>query len=249
MNVISLLNSSAAAQAAGGRSSIDQSGLPGGGSRATYQTQDRILAIRSNSDSRIPTRNRTPWDANGYSLPLTLNTKAAQATPTTLSSFNSSDITPIDSAVSSSPKSPKHKLSDSRGSLSSYTTLSSNTSCHSRSHSRISSLSTVSEYQPLNSFGSDSTPTERRTSIPGSGMVWPTVVEPGYPSPRRFGMDDVSPELSDSDSPVTSHRARSPSITTMNKNRGFSETARYVVYNHLPYRRNHLLNNPLLPFT
>lgn len=223
MNVTSLLNSSAAAaQAAGGRIPIDQSGLPGDGSMAMYQTQERTGINRTPSETRIPSRSRTPWDAGGYSLPLTLNVKNAHTSPAPRPSSNF-EATTADG--STSPKSPKHKFSDSRSSLSSYTTMSSSNSCHSRSHSRISSLSTVSEYQPMSSFGADSTPTERRTSI---SEACPTVVEIQPPSPRRSGLEDMSPDISDNDTPMTSHRARSPSDAIMMRNRGLTGSARYV---------------------
>lgn len=225
MNVTSLLNSSAAAaQAAGGRLPADQSA---DGSMTIYQTPERMVPVRISSDSRLHGRNRTPWDAGGYSLPLTLNVKNAQMPQTSKPGYNL-DAAPAESAGSSSPKSPKHKFSDSRSSLSSYTTMSSSNSCHSRSHSRISSLSTVSEYQPLSSFGSDSTPTERRTSVP-DGMSCPTVVEIQPPSPTsRRGMEDISPDASDHDSPMNSDRARSPSDAILMRNRGLTGSARYV---------------------
>jgi len=105
---------------------------------------------RRTSGSRSPNRNRTPWDAGGYSLPLTLDTKLI---PTFTSSAGRPTLFPADHSPtearlisSSSPKSPKHKFSDSRSSNSS-----SYTSCSSLSHSRISSLSTVSEFQPTSS--------------------------------------------------------------------------------------------------
>lgn len=188
------------------------------------------MPVRTSSESRLPGRSRTPWDAGGYSLPLTLNVKNVQNSQAAKPSFYT-EATPVDSVGSTSPKSPKHKFSDSRSSLSSYTTMSSNTSSHSRSHSRISSLSTVSEYQPMNSFMSDSTPTERRMSDPDSGMTCPTVVEIQPPSPSRRGFEDVSPDASDNDSPMHSDRPRSPSDAILVRNRGLAGSARYVELN------------------
>ncbi|KAJ0120271.1 Oxysterol-binding protein-related protein 1 [Diaporthe amygdali] len=189
-----------------------------------YEAGDRMVPVRTSSESRLPGRSRTPWDAGGYSLPLTLNVKNAQSSPAAKPSFYT-EATPVDSVGSTSPKSPKHKFSDSRSSLSSYTTMSSNTSSHSRSHSRISSLSTVSEYQPMNSFMSDSTPTERRMSDPDSGMSCPTVVEIQPPSPSRRAFEDVSPDASDNDSPMHSDRPRSPSDAILVRNRGLAGSA------------------------
>lgn len=231
MNVTSLLNTSAAAQAAGGMIHTEQHVDP---SMAMYQAQERMVPMRTSSDSRLVSRNsRTPWDAGGYSLPLTLNVKNGQVSPTSKPAYHS-ERTTVENIGSTSPKSPKHKFSDSRSSLSSYTTMSSNNSCHSRSHSRISSLSTVSEYQPLSSFGSESTPTERRTSVPGDGMSCPTVVEIQPPSPRRMGLDDIS-DASDNDSVMISDRARSPSDAVLLRNRGLTGSARYVLLSTLTF--------------
>lgn len=184
--------------------------------------------MRTSSDSRLSSRSsRTPWDAGGYSLPLTLNVKKGQMSPASKPAYHA-EATSMESMGSTSPKSPKHKFSDSRSSLSSYTTMSSSNSCHSRSHSRISSLSTVSEYQPLSSFGSDTTTTERRTSVQENGMSCPTVVEIQPPSPRRLGLDDIS-DASDNDSVMISDRARSPSDAILLRNRGLTGSARYVL--------------------
>lgn len=186
-----------------------------------------MIPMRTASDSRLVSRNsRTPWDAGGYSLPLTLNVKNGQVSPASNPAYHS-ERTQLDNPGSTSPNSPKHKSSDSRSSLSSYTTMSSSNSCHSRSHSRISSLSTVSEYQPLSSFGSESTPTERQTSVSENAMSCPTVVEIQLPSPRRMGLDDIS-DASDNDSVMISDRARSPSDAVLLRNRGLTGSVRYV---------------------
>ena len=92
--------------------------------------------------SRTPPRNRTPWDAGGYSLPI--NTISA---PTTPPQKSEQDVRYDDSQVET-PRSPYHKFSDSRSSLSSFTS-----SLQSTSHSRYSSMSTVSStIQPMNSI-------------------------------------------------------------------------------------------------
>lgn len=216
MNVTSLLNT--AAHAAAGKLSNDMSGVSDDGNMALLQAQaDRMGGARTN-DQRLPVRSRTPWTGDGYSLGL--NIKSQQATRP----FNP-EFTPVESSVgSTSPKSPKHKSSDSRSSMSSYTTMSSTNSSHSRSHSRISSLSTVSEYQPLSSYGSESTPTERRLSGHEAVMSCPTVVEIQPPSPKRDGSFDVS----DNDDAMNSDRARSPSDAILMRNR-LGGSARYVM--------------------
>ncbi|KAI3326240.1 hypothetical protein HD806DRAFT_532889 [Xylariaceae sp. AK1471] len=89
--------------------------------------------LRRVSESKAPNRSRTPWDANGYALPLTVDIKSAPAPGPVRSVFCSES--PVESV---SPNSPRHKCSDSHSSLSSYASSSS-----SLSHSRISSMSTA----------------------------------------------------------------------------------------------------------
>ncbi|KAK3326363.1 hypothetical protein B0H66DRAFT_157454 [Apodospora peruviana] len=146
MDVTSLLNSSSAALQR--RDSVDSStpSATGGttaASTAVPTPSPERTPSRRTSGSRSPNRNRTPWDAGGYSLPLSLDTKSMH-TPSTARPVFYCESPTDGQPTSSSPKSPKHKFSDSRSSLSSY--ASSNNSI---SHSRISSLSTVSEFQPL----------------------------------------------------------------------------------------------------
>ncbi|KAI2473225.1 hypothetical protein F4781DRAFT_225894 [Annulohypoxylon bovei var. microspora] len=95
---------------------------------------------RRTSDTKVPSRSRTPWDANGYALPLTLDTKSTQVPGRQVSNSTSP-------AESGSPKSPRHKFSDSHSSLSSYAS-SSTSLCH----SRISSMSTVGGIQSISTI-------------------------------------------------------------------------------------------------
>ncbi|PQE05754.1 orp1 like protein [Rutstroemia sp. NJR-2017a BVV2] len=104
-----------------------------------------------------PSRNRTPWDAGGYSLPInTLNhTAISPITSTANESGNGSlQIHSFDSQSIESAKSPCHKSSDSRSSLSSFTSTT-NSTTNSTTHSRFSSMSTVNSIHPF-SFGSNS---------------------------------------------------------------------------------------------
>jgi hypothetical protein len=122
MDVTSLLNSGAAAAAAA----------------AAAEQQKRMESTRS-----IPTRNRTPWDAGGYSLPI--NTIALAPHSTSPQHDNPRH------AENQTPTSPKqHKFSDSRSSLSSFTS-----SLQSTTHSRFSSMSTVNSAHPLTSLSLD----------------------------------------------------------------------------------------------
>jgi hypothetical protein len=100
---------------------------------------------KKNEGSR-PVRNRTPWDAGGYSLPIMSSNPAAAAT--TPPSFPPQPAH-FDDSQTESP-SPNHKFSDSRSSLSSFAS-----SIQSASHSRFSSTSTVSGCYPLNSWASE----------------------------------------------------------------------------------------------
>lgn len=84
--------------------------------------------------TKAPSRNRTPWDAGGYSLPI--NTISNPSTPPQADETHRRDS-------QSTPTSPRHKFSDSRSSLSSFTS-----SSQSASHSRFSSLSTVGSTYP-----------------------------------------------------------------------------------------------------
>jgi hypothetical protein len=97
--------------------------------------------------SRTPPRNRTPWDAGGYSLPINTVSSMNITAPTT----PPQNVLYDDSQVET-PRSPHHKFSDSRSSLSSFTS-----SLQSTSHSRFSSMSTVSSaIQPLNTILAES---------------------------------------------------------------------------------------------
>jgi hypothetical protein len=98
---------------------------------------------QKNYVTRLPTRSRTPWDAGGYSLPI--NTTSSQPiTP---------PYTRNDELPTYTPTSPRHKFSDSRSSLSSFTS-----SQQSTTHSRFSSMSTVCSTQPMNSLVDKSSP-------------------------------------------------------------------------------------------
>ncbi|KAI1845096.1 hypothetical protein JX265_002818 [Neoarthrinium moseri] len=139
MDVTSMLNSASAAANREARDSTDPTPTPSVVDGTTVcssvvQTPSPgSTSSRRTSESRTPNRSRTPWDAGGYSLPLTLDTKTTTQTPVKPTVYNGS---PVDSA---SPKSPKHRFSDSYSSLSSYSS-----SINSFTHSRFSSMSTVS---------------------------------------------------------------------------------------------------------
>jgi hypothetical protein len=94
-------------------------------------------------EPRIPGRNRTPWDAGGYALPL--NTR--QPTSPT---WQQQQRRQSEEGQTSAPSSPRHGFSDSRSSLSSYAS-----SVYSANHSRFSSMSTVGGPNSLNTITSE----------------------------------------------------------------------------------------------
>ncbi|KAI1140438.1 hypothetical protein F5Y05DRAFT_317956 [Hypoxylon sp. FL0543] len=149
MNVTSLLNSSSfgngkAAADTDARDMVNNvislaSSTAEGGMACSSITCNSSLekaSSRRTSETKLPSRSRTPWDANGYALPLTVDTTSSQPPDRPVSNSTSP-------AESGSPKSPRHKFSGSHSSLSSY--ASSSTSL---SHSRISSMSTVAGMHP-----------------------------------------------------------------------------------------------------
>jgi hypothetical protein len=161
MDVGSLLNSTAAAAASlsaldlDKEQSLEHTPTPSavGGSSAPSSvvatpSPETTPSRRLSSGSRTPSRSRTPWDAGGYSLPLSLESKFIPCSPT--KQVLPSRDSPTEILLPPSPKSlsPHHKFSDSHSSLSSYTSTCSSSN-NSSAHSRFSSLSTVSETIPL----------------------------------------------------------------------------------------------------
>jgi hypothetical protein len=110
---------------------------------------------KGDGSKTTPTRNRTPWDAGGYSLPINTLSSIPMTTTASSSSSTTRTSTPPQGKLPSqeqeqsldTPSSPRHKFSDSRSSLSSFTS-----SLQSASHSRFSSLSTVGSLQQVNSL-------------------------------------------------------------------------------------------------
>lgn len=123
---------------------MDVTSLLNSGTEAALQDERR-------RNSNTPPRSRTPWDANGYSLPLNGVTCPTYSESTTIASPQSTPIAcaPIhsDDSLFDSQKrnetSCRHKSFSSRSSLSSTTS-----SLLSTTHSRLSSLSTVNSCYP-----------------------------------------------------------------------------------------------------
>ncbi|KAH7350811.1 hypothetical protein BKA65DRAFT_476174 [Rhexocercosporidium sp. MPI-PUGE-AT-0058] len=129
---------------------------------------------------KVPSRNRTPWDAGGYSLPI--NTISNPTTPPRTEEIQCRES-------QSTPTSPRHKFSDSRSSLSSFTS-----SLQSASHSRFSSLSTVGSAYPSNNL------IEVPSSIPGQK---PQALDLGHPT-KMDGIQSLYPQQGGSTSPTES---------------------------------------------
>jgi hypothetical protein len=106
--------------------------------------------------SRTPSRNRTPWDAGGYSLPINTATRCTR-TPQQDTQLEHQD----GPEVNTPPSSPKHRFSDSRSSLSSFTSSLQSTT----THSRYSSTSTLNSNSHIHhkSFSSDNLSPEVRS--------------------------------------------------------------------------------------
>ena len=213
MDVTSLLNSGAGLLVEQ-QDSINQAQSPSVPDRMARSTtpigtpSPEKTPSRRNTDLRVRIKGRTPWDAGGYSLPLSLDTKSIQTS--VKPSFYCGD-SPIETTHCASPNSPRHKCSGSQSSLSS-----SSSSVNSVSHSRISSLSTVSEFQPLNSLLVDITAAEKMadsvTSCPSA------LLEVSPPSPvleesslRPSTNESNSSAGSDHGSSDTLQRSQSPS--------------------------------------
>lgn len=111
--------------------------------------EQRKRADSGGGSSKAPSRNRTPWDAGGYSLPISTATNGARSPqqPT------QPEIRHDDVPISTPPPSPKHRFSDSRSSLSSFTSSLQSTA----THSRYSSTSTLysNSHAHHKSFGTD----------------------------------------------------------------------------------------------
>lgn len=120
--------------------------------RAPTPTSEEASPERP-SEHKTPSRNRTPWDAGGYSLP-SLETKTAHV-PGRAAESNS----PM------SPTSPKHKSSNSSSSFSSYAP-----SLSSLSHSRFSSRSTISGCQAVTGVVPEAVPIDS-TSKPKDQLL------------------------------------------------------------------------------
>ncbi|KAG0645063.1 hypothetical protein D0Z07_9271 [Hyphodiscus hymeniophilus] len=107
-------------------------------------------------DSMVSSRSRTPWDAGGYSLPI----HSAKNGAISHQQHGSMETRHDDALISTPPPSPKHRSSDSRSSLSSFTSSQSTTT-----HSRYSSTSTLNSNSHTfhKGFGIDTFPPEIRS--------------------------------------------------------------------------------------
>ncbi|KAI1756387.1 hypothetical protein F4782DRAFT_331422 [Xylaria castorea] len=136
MDLITLLNTSAD-EARNGRTEKESTndGEMGELLSPIHESPSRKSISHGLGDVKLPSRNRTPWDANGYTMPLiNLEVESSPTVPFLELQFDAA-----------SPKLPKHKISDSYSSFSSLTSPSIST----LSHSRFSSMSTAGDAQPI----------------------------------------------------------------------------------------------------
>ena len=118
---------------------MDVTSLLNTGTEATVQQERK-------ESSRTPARSRTPWDADGYSLPLNTVTTQSHAVDVMIASPKATPLVSASIHIDDSRFDIKKRSDSSFGhkSFSSRSSLSSATSSlHSTTHSRLSSLSTV----------------------------------------------------------------------------------------------------------
>lgn len=136
----------------------------------------------------VPLRNRTPWDAGGYSLPFHTH----HLGPFTDDSISHESLMDIDHS--------RHKLSDSYSSLSSFA------SSNSISHSRFSSMSTVSSLHLPNHIVPEAIFTDCETS-PHSSKTTAESCSPMSPRTGRSNSQaSLSPALYSSDLALVADR-------------------------------------------
>jgi hypothetical protein len=140
---------------------------------------EKTLSLSNTTRSRSPKGNRRPWQGDSSRFILGMNPAVeTHSVPfaSTAGSGSYSNESPIDHPLrQQSPKSPKHKLSDSRGSQTSTYTLSSAAS--SAPHSRISSLSTVGGDIP---YWLPNTQEAMLSNMDDSQRLSPTPVQASY---------------------------------------------------------------------
>ncbi len=158
---------------------------------------DVTLLLNSNANSiaagqqkreescQISSRNRTPWDAGGYALPV----NTILSTPST----PPEQVQRYEARMQTTPPSPRHKFSDSRSSLSSFAS-----SSQSATHSRFSSMSTVSSMHQLNSLDETLSPKSgTKPEIFDSRPIWVSTLENLHPAiSRTQERESLSPSLS-----------------------------------------------------
>jgi hypothetical protein len=121
--------------------------------------------------SQTPSHTRTPWDAGGYTLPVNSHHKPDTATKP------GEEAESRESSVFTHPFG--HKFSDSRSSLSSFSSSTSN------NHSRLSSTSTVSGFHPSSGTISD---LPKPSEAPSEGRNRHTT-----PPQKHASLEEVSP--------------------------------------------------------
>lgn len=187
---------------------------------ASIEKKDLVI------DTKSQPRNRTPWDAGGYSLPIMnhqtpqLNAQEAQkpldtqkspahryeesvdvsGEPQDLMLINKAEYSGQENQADSvnyrrdSQPVGRHQLSDSRGSLSSFA---SSLSLNSVSHSRYSSTSTASGFQPLGTITDElDLDAKSQNGALQHGNKSPSTYSPVVPHPRARSVTSAIEPLS-----------------------------------------------------
>lgn len=113
----SLLNAGAGKKPIIRNNILEATFAPIDGPTPILASPEEIASSRRTSDARVP-RNRTPWDAGGYSLPLSLSVDTKLPIPSAKPAFYSEyDVDQSTSASSYHPSSSNHSRASSLSSL------------------------------------------------------------------------------------------------------------------------------------
>ncbi|KAE9577652.1 hypothetical protein CGCF415_v015466 [Colletotrichum fructicola] len=147
MDVTSLLNAGAGKKPIIRNNILEATFAPIDGPTPILASPEKIASSRRTSDARAP-RNRTPWDAGGYSLPLSLSVDTKLPIPSAKPAFYSEyDVDQSTSASSYHPSSSNHSRASSLSSLAHEMAHSANITPMTSTHPGRPSMSGESEGQ------------------------------------------------------------------------------------------------------
>jgi hypothetical protein len=172
---------------------------------------------RLEEPNTTPLRNRTPWDAGGYSLPFHIHH---------LGTFTD-DAYPNDSLMDIDQ--PRHRFSDSHSSLSSFA------SSNSISHSRFSSMSTVSSLHLSSHTVPEAIFMDSETSSHSSNMAAESCSPISPQTGRSNSQASSSPALYGNDLGLVSERPfyKSPRKEFVDQSTTLAEVVKVNSTNHV----------------